>query len=213
MWTGPGYEIRDPRPIAASAPYTFFMPSEAEVGSIGLDDWIQVIIAAVPPSAKWEAERLWFAVTSTSGEAIEARLESEPRDIGALPKGSVIAVPRAAVMDVIFKDGRPLPPGGRQYWDRCFVDAIVLRRRQKADYIYREEPEVRAEDRDPDSGWRIRASQEGVTAKEIEELGVEYVALGKVLNVDDSWLHLIDAPVGSRFFREGTAGKWSAETA
>jgi hypothetical protein len=211
MWQGPGYEVIDPRPIAASAPYTYFLPSETEVASAGVGDQIQVTIAAVPPSTQWGAERLWFVVLSTSGEAFAVQLESEPSDIGALPIGSVIAVPKAAVIDVIFKDERPRPSGGRQYWDRCLVDAIVLRSGQHVDYIYREEPDTREGDRDPDSGWRIRASLEGVSAKEIEDSGVEYVALGKVLNVDDSWLHLIDAPVGSRFFRDGRAGEWIAE--
>jgi len=39
-----------------------------------------------------------------------------------------------------------------------------------------------------------------------------YVALGAVLNQDDSWLHLIDEPVGARYMRDFRRDTYVAET-
>jgi hypothetical protein len=40
------------------------------------------------------------------------------------------------------------------------------------------------------------------------ERGAAYVALGAVLNRDDSWLELIDAPIGSAFMRDFETGAY-----
>ncbi len=80
------------------------------------------------------------------------------------------------------------------------VDGCILAG-EPLDYLYCEEPDMtRQGDRYPDSGWRIRAAPDAI---ERDESGPEYIALGRVLNQDDRWLHLIDAPVGSAFQRGG----------
>ena len=56
------YEIIDPRPIAASARFTFFLPSAARLGAVGKGDLVKVMMRAVPPSDKWDAERMWIEV-------------------------------------------------------------------------------------------------------------------------------------------------------
>lgn len=211
MWSGADYEVDDPRPIAASAPYTFFLPSPADVSNLGAGDLIKATIRSVPPSAEWDAERLWFTITTVSDESFEARLESEPSDMPAFPKGRVIRIPRAAVVDLIFRDDRPHVVGRREYWDRCLVDSSALKGARPVAYVYREQPEMRPDDRFPDSGWRIRSNTAGLSAWEVENTTVEYVALGAVLNKDDSWLHLIDAPVGSAFIRDFDLDQWIEE--
>ena len=80
------------------------------------------------------------------------------------------------------------------------VDPCVVEGRSHADYLYREEPDMtRDGDQYPDSGWRIRGTDEAIAAD--ERLGEKpmYIALGKVLNADDRWLHLIDREIGSAF--------------
>jgi hypothetical protein len=38
----PGYVLFDPRPIAAEAPYTFFLPSETEIVAIARGDMVKL---------------------------------------------------------------------------------------------------------------------------------------------------------------------------
>ncbi|MFO0000061.1 MAG: DUF2185 domain-containing protein, partial [bacterium] len=124
------------------------------------------------------------------------------------PAGRTIEIPRAAIIDLIFADERPRTEGPKDYWDRCLVDSAALKGLRPVDYVYREEPETRADDRFPDSGWRVRASIVDPEASEVEDEGVEYVALGAVLNKDDSWIDLLDAPVGSAFLRDFDTNTW-----
>lgn len=51
-------------------------------------------------------------------------------------------------------------------------------------------------------GWRIRGRSSAATDIQIDEREVAYVALGAVLNRDDSWIGWIDAPVGTTLIRD-----------
>ena len=208
MWTGAGSEVVDPRPNAASAPYTFFLPSPVDTRALENGDLIKATVKAIPESAEWDAERLWFTITAISNDAFEARLESEPSDMPGFPKGRIIQIPRAAVIDLIFADDRPRVIEPRTYWDRCLVDGSVLKGLRRVEFIYREDADTPSDAKYPDSGWRIRATTSGLSALEAEQSTVEYVALGAVLNKDDSWLHLIDAPIGSAFLKDFERNLW-----
>ncbi|WP_294109336.1 DUF2185 domain-containing protein [Sphingomonas sp.] len=203
--------VVDPRPIASEAPYTFYLPSENELLAIGPGDLVKVTIQSVPPSPEWGAERLWFTVLTAEGERLRAMLDNQPYDIPQLALGQIMDLPRGAVIDIIWQEGRavapPSAPARREYWDRCFVDDCVLAGRSPVDYLYREVPDMdEPDDRDPDSGWRLRGTDDAIADDKQHDLPPHYVALGAVLNRDDSWLHLIDAPIGSTFIRNAAGG-------
>jgi len=197
-------EIDDPRPIAEEAPYTYFLPSENELLAISPSDIVKLIIRSIPPSREWDAERMWVKVTSAHGDGLSGELDNYPSDIPQLQPGSRLEFSRSDVIDILWSEDRPAappsPPVRREYWDRCFVDNCVLQGICPVDYLYREEPDMgEPEDKYADSGWRIRGTDEGIAADEAADKLPLYVALGAVLNRDDSWLHLIDKPIGSRF--------------
>ena len=80
------------------------------------------------------------------------------------------------------------------------VDLCVLEGRSHVDYLYREVPDMTQEgDKHPDSGWLLRGTPEAVEADRTREHPFEYIALGKALNQDDRWLHLIDEGPGVAF--------------
>jgi hypothetical protein len=117
------------------------------------------------------------------------------------------------VITVQFQEGKPKldMDAPRSYWERCLVDACVVEGRSHVDYFYRDEPDMTQEgDKDPDSGWRIRGTDDAIA--EDERLGETpmYIALGKVLNQDDRWIHLIDSPVGSAFQWDPSRGDYIA---
>lgn len=69
---------------------------------------------------------------------------------------------------------------------------------------------AQVDDEYPDSGWRIRGTSEAIEADEAAGRTPQYVALGAVLNEDDSWLSLVDEPVGSAFIRNLSTGYFDA---
>lgn len=211
------YNIIDPRPIALSAPYTYFLPDDDLLKAIKEGDYVKAVVAAIPPSEMYEAERMWIQVNSVDADWLEGTLYSEPEDMPHLPMGSAIRLLRSHVTDVILDDPAraaqlPTKQPRREYWDRCLVDQAVLDGDLIVEYIYREPPDMtKDDDRFPDSGWRIRGDTRGKLIDQIGNREVAYVALGAVLNQDDSWLHLVDEPVGTRFERDYATNKFVRE--
>jgi hypothetical protein len=166
-----------------------------------------------PPREKYAAERMWVEVSRIDDANYEGRLVNRPDEPEQPIKyGHEVSFTRENVLDVPLVDQSRLPdiepdddrfpevPQKREYWERCLADECVVYDGVPVEYIYREEPGMAGpEDRFLESGWRIRA-QEG-DSDDMDERKPAYVALGAVLNKDDSWHHLIDARVGAAFMR------------
>jgi hypothetical protein len=207
------YEIVDPRPIAAEAKYTYFLPSAPRLAAVGVGDLVKLAIRAVPPSDKWDLERMWVKVTSAEAERLEGALDNEPDDMPNVHAGVVIRFPRTHILAVIFEDSAREAvlddDGHREHWERCMVDQAVIDGDVHVGFLYRETPDLAGpDDKYPDSGWRIRGDMRDATDDEINAREVAYVALGLVLNRDDSWLHLIDEPIGVRYEKNFETGEF-----
>jgi hypothetical protein len=169
--------------MAASAPYTYFLPDAELIEAIRAGDLVKAVFRAVPPSDTYDAERMWVEITSVQNEWLEGILDSDPADIPNFPKGSVVRLLRSHVIDVIFADPDTVPAASarpqREYWERCLVDQCVLDGELRVGYIYREEPDmIKDGDRFPDSGWCIRGDTRGKSAEELAAREIAYVALG-----------------------------------
>ena len=201
-----GYEICDPRPIAAEAPYTYFLPSPPEIGAVSKGDIVKLIFNYRHQTEKWATERMWVFVDEADGEALRGLLDNDPDEpTSPLKAGDEIVFWRHQIISIDWKNPASSPPSAeyRHYWDRCLVDQCVLDGREPVEYLYREEPDMAADnDKYPDSGWRIRGRMSSSTDVEIEEREAAYVALGEVLNRDDSWIAWIDEPVGTSLMRD-----------
>lgn len=203
------YTLIDPRPIAANAPYTFFLPSAAEIAAVGEGDLVQLTFEYNHEIEEWPAERMWVTVEEVEGDTLVGALGNQPFEkTSSLKIGDLIRFHRHNILSIQWDrpDFAPPPSEYREYWERCLVDQCVLDGSEPVEYIYREEPDMQDEgDEHADSGWRIRGRMGDATDEQLEARTAQYVAVGAVLNRDDSWLSLIDAPIGTRFMRDFAA--------
>lgn len=200
-----GYTILDPRPLAAAAPYTFFLPSPQELAAIDKGDVVKLLFEYSHETEKWGTERMWVIVESVDDQELKGVLDNRPSEpTSPLQVGDEVAFKRRDTLAICWEDSErpPLPVAHREYWERCMVDQCVLNGEELVEYLYREEPDLASDDEYPDSGWRIRGRMGSATDAEIDGREAGYVALGVVLNLDDSWLGWIDAPVGTSLMRD-----------
>jgi hypothetical protein len=202
----PGYVLFDPRPIAAEAPYTFFLPSETEIVAIARGDMVKLTFEHVPAGQEWGVERMWVIVERRDESGMTGTLANDPSEPTAhIRIGDLIEFASYHVTGIIWSNPKtaPRPVEHREYWERCLVDDCVLDGTEPVAFIYREEPNMQREtDEYADSGWRIRGRVVAGGVAAPNDNKAQYVAIGAVLNKDDSWLHLIDAPTGAQFYRD-----------
>jgi len=203
--TEAAYEILDPRSIAAEAPYTFFLPSPSEIAAVSKGDLVKLLFDYPHQTEKWAAERMWVLVESTDADDLRGVLDNNPDEpTSPLKAGDQLLFKRYDILAIQWDNPNAAPAAAdyQEYWDRCLVDQCVLDGEEPVEYIYREEPDmVSEEDTHPDSGWRIRGRMGSATDAEIDARKIAYVALGAVLNRDDSWIGWIDAPFGTALMR------------
>ncbi len=210
------YAVRDPRPNAQEAPYTFYLPPQDHLDAIVAGDIVKLVIESQPASREFDAERMWVQVTDREGSQITGALDNIPLDIPQLTAGTALNFEDYKIIDIDFQDKENRPalkalskPKQKQYWDRCMVDDCVLDGYVRVGYIYREVPDLTQKgDENPDSGWRIRGDVQQMTDDQYENGVPAYVALGAVLNQDDSWIHLIDSPERSAFLINQDTGEF-----
>ncbi len=212
MTLPPGVEINDPRVLAAQNPYTFWLPHPVSLAALEPGDIARFIFFQSDGATQYNAERMWVLIQRIDDGYISGILDNEPVDMPRIKRGTEVCLPVSHAIDFEFAPGKrgPPPPRQREYWDWCFVDSCVLEQRSHVDHLYRETPMPRRDgDTDPDSGWRIRGTPEAIADDERHDRPPQFVALGAVLNRDDSWLHLIDAPTGAAYARDVETGEFA----
>jgi hypothetical protein len=204
--TQAGYTLLDPRPIAVEAPYTFILPSSLEIAAIGKGDLVKLTFEYHHQTEKWAAERMWVIVETVEADKLRGVLDNHPNEpTSQLKAGDAVVFERHHILAIDWANSEAAPPAPnyRTYWERCLVDQCVLDGEEPVEYLYREEPEPKSEaDEHPDSGWCIRGRMGDATDADMAAREMAYVALGAVLNRDDSWIEWIDAPVGTRLMRD-----------
>lgn len=205
------WAVEDPRPIHREAPYTFFLPTAEEIMALRPGDLVKLTIKGSPAGLEYDAERMWVILDSLGPEEWQGRLDNAPCDMPQLQPGDRICFQPHNIIDLQYEGERDVveTPPIRQYWERCLVDSCVVDDGIPIYFIYREEPELEQDgDRYADSGWRIRGDYRDISDEELNTRKMEYIAIGKVLNADDSWLHLIDSAVGSAWLRNFQTGTY-----
>ena len=192
--------------LRAAAPYTFFLPHPQELLALEVGDLVKLIFEYDPPGEQWGAERMWVEITEKNGSQFVGRVDNEP-DEEFISVDDRVDFNSDNVVAIYRNDGDfgPAVEQPREYWGRCLVDKCVLDGAVSIDYLYREAPE---EDVENDSGWRIGGRQGNASDDAMDTRETSFVAIGAVLNKDDTWLALIDAPIGSSYRRDSKTGNY-----
>ena len=199
------FTLDDPRPVAQLAPYTYFLPTPEETAALQPGDLVKLIFRGATTGSKWDAERMWVSVTEVGQEWSLGILENEPDDLPQVKFGDRVRFKKFHIVGIIPSQPQnfEVMPRRREFWERCMVEDCVLDGTKKVGYICRVQPApLEGEERHKDSGWRIQGDRRNATHQELQSRKQVRVALGSGLNQDDSWLYLIDKPVGSAFVRD-----------
>ncbi len=72
------YRLLDPRPVAADAPYTFFLPSASELAAVSEGDLVKLTFEYAHDVEEWAVERMWVAVTQAVEDSLMGSLDNQP---------------------------------------------------------------------------------------------------------------------------------------
>ncbi len=190
--------------LAAQYRYTFYKPSPAVIARLAPGDVVKLIFRfeSSAPDAP-AAERMWVIVDEVLPQGhFKGRLDNQPRHITDLRLGDAVAFEAYHIVNTQLEDDQDSL--AERYALRCFVTRRVLDDGAPVGYFYREEP-----DGEDDSGWRITANDEDQAYMDDAD-NLAYVSLGVVLNLDDSFVGLLDEPAGAAFVRDPDTGGFLA---
>ncbi|MEP3453638.1 DUF2185 domain-containing protein [Tateyamaria sp.] len=197
-----GWELVDPRSTQEENPYTFFVPSEAEKNALVGGDLVKLIFESCDPNGG-SVERMWVIYRDRDENGWYGQLDNEPFDIEGLSRGDEIHFKDFNIVGVWDTKIDSMDDEDR-YFARCHVDQRIIDGSARIGRLERRKPKwfwwwQRKHQRFSDTGWHIFA-EDNSTHKSAK---MSYLAIGVVLNKDDSYLRLLDAPVGACLVRNG----------
>lgn len=196
------WQLIDPRPIRQDNPYTFFVPSDAEKAAIVPGDLVKLMFRSLSPQNG--TERMWVTFQGRDQAGAFGDLHNEPLDIPGLTAGDpirfqdyhIISVWEPKVDDISHED---------RMFGRCHVDPRILSGGAQIGRIERRSTwrgwRPWRKVRWPDTGWYFYADD----SARPKTRDMRYVAIGVVLNKDDSALPYLTAPTGTKMIRDGDA--------
>jgi len=197
----PTWHLVNADPIAAANPYTFYKPAREVIRRTVPGEVVRLIFqfTGEDPDAP-NAERMWVLVDEVGpDDSFKGRLKNQPEYITDLKLDDPIEFNACHVINTEYDDNDLLV---ERYIKLCLVTNRILYEGCRVGYLYREQP-LGAKD----SGWRITSNDESKAYMD-DSKNAAFVSLGAVLNVDDSFRDLLDAPVGSAFIRNTRTGQF-----
>jgi len=190
--------LEDVRDLIELAPYTLYIPSPEVIAMLEPGHTVKLSFLWDDGEAEDDviAEQLWVRITKIDGDDFRGELDSEPENIPELSPGDEIEFSTDHIIDTQLDD--PISSTSEQYDVDCFVTARVFEDEQPVGALYRENPAEAGEVLDNFSGWNIMAGDEDDEYLDNPD-NWRYVSLGSVLNIDDRFIDVLDAPFDSEF--------------
>lgn len=199
---GRTWRLIDPRPSLRAHPYTFFVPSDGEINALEQGDLVKMMFE-VTQGDETPVERMWVRFHERDPEGCIGRLDNVPYQIQGLAAGDVITFQPwhiTEVQELRVDDAQD----EERMFARCHVDPHVLDGTAPIQRMVRRKRrwyEPRRIARYPDTGWYIYSD------RKLPARAMKYVAIGVVLNADDSPLSHLRSDFGTRLKRSAKGFK------
>ncbi|WP_316788886.1 DUF2185 domain-containing protein [Pedobacter frigoris] len=205
----PSWKLEDANEIRKEAPYTFYKPSDHIIDHLIPGASIVKLIFSfdsVDPEAP-SAERMWVTIDSAENNGIYTGvLDNEPLYIQDLKLGDTITFGKENIIDYDTLDELdiedPLGEMIEKYNKRCFVSNHIIKDGYKVGRLFKEDG-----DYENYSGWTLMSDHESQDYVD-DPVNLQYISLGTILNIDDSFIHLLDEPMDSEFARDNVTGDY-----
>lgn len=194
------WKLTDSEQLAKKHKYTFYKPSREITKNLKVGNIAKLTFEFDSSNSEHpSAERMWVEITEINGEKFKGKLDNHPFYLHELYAGDEIVFEHKHIIDHDLELSEPNLVD--KYYDRCFVTNKIMYENAPINYIYREEPMKKDEERDyVDTGWRILSGDESDEYMDDSE-NISLVSLGAVLSRDDSFIELLESEIGTSFER------------
>ena len=194
------WKLTDSEQLSKQHKYTFYKPSREITKNLKVGNIVKLTFEFDSSNSEHpSAERMWVEITEINGEKFKGELDNHPFYLHELYVGDELVFEHKHIIDHDLEMSEPNLVN--KYYDRCFVTNKVLYDNAPINYIYREEPMEKDEERDyVDTGWRILSGDESDEYMDDSE-NISLVSLGAVLSKDDSFIELLESDIGTNFER------------
>ena len=184
------WSLRDAELEKHRFPYTFYKPSDGVLDKLKAGDVVKLVIEQkLPGSNVNSAQRASVEIMELSGEKYTGRLLSRPDCIEGV--GPLVEFEGRNVFDTAYLDNQSVEL--ERYAQHCKVANGVLYEHEKIFLLKRAPP-----DKDRDSGWTMLGENDFDEFID-DPYETALVSIGVVLNIEDTFIHLLDEPIGSEF--------------
>ncbi len=190
-------------------PYTFYRPSDEIINRLELGKATVKLIFRFDNNNLEEpaAERMWVILDAVNEDgSYIGTLDNEPFYIKDLVAGDQITFRKEHIIQYDTLDDLNITDVNAEqiekFRTKSLVSNHILNHSYPVGRLYREEPSDEG-----DNGWTLLSDLETQEYMD-DHNNLQYVSIGKVLNIDDSFLHLLNAPVDSEFIRDEVSGQF-----
>jgi hypothetical protein len=197
------WQLVDVTKISEKAPYTYYIPSRLVLDKLKERDHVKLTFSCDVENDKgWSAERMWVLVAERNGEKFKGILDNDPYYIPDIKAGDELEFDVCNILQTSLED--PVPSNVEKYSSRCYVTSSVLYDKNPVRMLLRECPEGNLENY---SGWNFLS---GFENEEYLNNGDywHYVSIGAVLNIDDSFVELLDSEYEVEFVWDPSTEKY-----
>lgn len=180
-----------------------------ELDALEVGDIVKIIFVGTGRDQD-DIERMWVEVTLLEGDQITGNLANEPFGLRSIKLGDEIQFQRSDIIDLEkyrFEDSRPI--ANDLFFARCYADPDLINGDEKPRLFYREAPIDDDSDAYKDTGWRFCGASAATQDSKLDMSKAQRIAIGVLLNQDDSYLELLGSDVGTRCFRAQPDRKFS----